>query len=56
MILDNNSTNFGNDINENPSSLTISLDGGKNLLKKLNYVTNEELIETILISPYSINS
>ena len=51
----NNYSNIENDLLENPRSLTISLDGGLNLLRKsITTNTNDTYIEKIIIHPYKI--
>lgn len=50
FIENNNSTNYGNDISENPTSLTVSLDGSLTLLEKKYLInTEKEIIEMITI-------
>ncbi|CAK58254.1 unnamed protein product (macronuclear) [Paramecium tetraurelia] len=53
IIVNNNSTLYGNNFVEKPSSLTLSLNGGSTLLEKQLFVSSEnEIVEQIIIHPY----
>ncbi|CAD8111336.1 unnamed protein product [Paramecium sonneborni] len=53
ILINNNSTLYGNDVLEKPRTLTLSLDGGLTFLDKKTLISSEtELIEQIIINPY----
>ncbi|CAK72942.1 unnamed protein product (macronuclear) [Paramecium tetraurelia] len=55
QLLNNNSTMYGEDVIENPRSLTLSIDGGQTLLQKsLVSVTESSITEQIIIKPYKV--
>ncbi|CAD8122482.1 unnamed protein product [Paramecium sonneborni] len=55
IMLNNNSTKFGQDIYESPRSLTISVDAGKTFLnKKIVFKNSSKIIEQIQIVPYKV--